>query len=172
MKSFGVTWFIILLDKSTVIKDGLIGSPLNKTNFLFEFTVPIFRFFVFENLSKLCSEPWLFSGTRRNSFRVGVFWFGTSWCFPFYMFQLVPKQSFDSASRLSWALEITKKRGIVLANCGRENWFDLTWDQALFSFRFKNYIPADKENEKRAPILAVPVRENVWEPLKLGLISG
>ena len=151
MKSFGVTWFIILLDKSTVIKDGLIVSPLNKTNFLFEFTVPIFRFFVFENLSKLCSEPWLFSGTRRNSFRVGVFWFGTSWCFPFYMFQLVPKQSFESASRLSWALEITKKRGIVLANCERENWFDLTWDQALFSFRFKNYIPADKAKRKESP---------------------
>ena len=35
----------------------------------------------------------------------------------------------------------------------------LTWDQALFSFRFENYIP-------------VAVRENVWEPLKLGLISG
>ena len=48
MKKFGVTWFIILLDKSTVIKDGLIGSPLNETNFLFEFTVPIFRFYVFE----------------------------------------------------------------------------------------------------------------------------
>ena len=165
-------WFIILLDKSTVIKDGLIGSPLKETNFLFEFTVPIFRFFVFENLSKLCSAPWLFSGTRRNSFRVGVFWFRTSWWFPFYMFQPAPKRSIESASRQSWALEITKKRGIVLANCERENWFDLTWDQALFSFRFKNYIPADKENEKRAPILAVAVRENVWEPLKLGLISG
>ena len=31
----------------------------------------------------------------------------------------------------------------------------LTWDQALFSFRFEKYIT-----------------ENVWEPLKLGLISG
>ena len=31
----------------------------------------------------------------------------------------------------------------------------LTWDQALFSFRFENYIPE------------VAVRENVWEPLKL-----
>ena len=41
--------------------------------------------------------------------------------------------------------------------------FTLTWDQALFSFRFENYIPAGK---------AIPVRENVWEPLKLGLISG
>ena len=40
---------------------------------------------------------------------------------------------------------------------------DVTWDQALFSFRFENYIPAGK---------AVAVRENVWEPLKLGLISG
>ena len=90
-------WFIILLDKSTVIKDGLIGSPLNETNLLFEFTVLIFRFYVFENLSKLCSAPWLFSGTRRNSFRVGVFWFRTSWWFPFYMFQLVLKQSFESA---------------------------------------------------------------------------
>ena len=36
----------------------------------------------------------------------------------------------------------------------------LTWDQALFSFRFENYI------------LAVAIRENVWELLKLGLISG
>ena len=91
MKSFGVTWFIILLDKSTVIKDGLIGSPLNETNSLFEFTVSIFRFFAFENLSKLCSAPWLFSGTKTNSFRVGVFWFRTSWWVLFYMFQLVPK---------------------------------------------------------------------------------
>ena len=42
--------------------------------------------------------------------------------------------------------------------------FSLTWDQALFSFRFENYIPAGQ---------AVAVRENhVWEPLKLGLISG
>ena len=32
--------------------------------------------------------------------------------------------------------------------------FWITWDQALFSFCFEN------------------VRENVWEPLKLGLISG
>ena len=111
MKSFGVTWFIVLLDKSTVIKDGLIGSPLNETNLLFEFPVPIPRFYVFENLSKLCSAPWLFSGTRRNSFWVGVFWFRTSWWFPFYMFQLAPKWSIESASRQSWALEITKKRG-------------------------------------------------------------
>ena len=43
----------------------------------------------------------------------------------------------------------------------------VTWDQALFSFRFENYIPAGK-----AKISAVAVRENVWEPLKLGLISG
>ena len=41
----------------------------------------------------------------------------------------------------------------------------LTWDQALFSFRFENYIPAGMA-------LALAVRENVWEPLKLGLISG
>ena len=41
--------------------------------------------------------------------------------------------------------------------------FSVTWDQALFSFRFENYIPAGK---------AKAVRENVWEPLKLGLISG
>ena len=43
----------------------------------------------------------------------------------------------------------------------------VTWDQALFSFRFENYIPAGK-----AKISAVAVRENVLEPLKLGLISG
>ena len=73
---------------------------------------------------KLCSAPWLFSGTKRNSFRVGVFWFHTSWWFPFYMFQLVPKRSFESASRQSCALEITKKRGIALADCERENWLD------------------------------------------------
>ena len=36
----------------------------------------------------------------------------------------------------------------------------LTWDQAVFSFRFENYIPA------------VAVRENAWEQLKLGLILG
>ena len=46
----------------------------------------------------------------------------------------------------------------------------LTWDQALFSFRFVNNIPAGMA--KRTEILAVAVRENVWEPLKLGLISG
>ena len=40
---------------------------------------------------------------------------------------------------------------------------NVTWDQALFSFRFENDIPAGK---------TVAVRENVWEPLKLGLISG
>ena len=42
-----------------------------------------------------------------------------------------------------------------------------TWDQVLFSFRFENNIPAGKAKRK-----AVAVRENVWEPLKLGLISG
>ena len=47
----------------------------------------------------------------------------------------------------------------------------LTWDQALFSFRFENYIPAGKAKRKIS-ISAVAVRENVWEPLKLGLISG
>ena len=36
-------------------------------------------------------------------------------------------------------------------------WNQLTWDQALFSFRFVKNIPA------------VAVRENVWEPLKIGL---
>ena len=40
----------------------------------------------------------------------------------------------------------------------------VTWDQALFSFRFENYMPAGKAK--------VAVRENVWEALKLGLISG
>ena len=132
MKSFGVTWFIVLLDKSTVIKDGLIGSPLNETNLLFEFPVPIPRFYVFENLSKLCSAPWLFSGTRRNSFWVGVFWFRTSWWFPFYMFQLAPKRSIESASRQSWALEITKKRGVALAECERKKLIWLACIQLLF----------------------------------------
>ena len=43
----------------------------------------------------------------------------------------------------------------------------VTWDQALFSFRFENYIPAGmtKRKERSGPILAVAVRENVWEPL-------
>ena len=40
---------------------------------------------------------------------------------------------------------------------------NITWDQALFSFLFVNNIPAG---------MAVAVRENVWEPLKLGVISG
>ena len=44
----------------------------------------------------------------------------------------------------------------------KQSTYNLTWDQALFSFRFENYIPAG----------TVAVRENVWEPLKLGLISG
>ena len=38
----------------------------------------------------------------------------------------------------------------------------VTWDQAPLSFRFVNNIPADNDY----------VRENVWELLKLGLISG
>ena len=46
---------------------------------------------------------------------------------------------------------------------------EVTWDQTLFSFPFENYIPAGKAKRKRQ---AVAVRENVWEPLKLGLISG
>ena len=51
----------------------------------------------------------------------------------------------------------------------RSSFVVLTWDQALFSFRFENYIPAGMAKR----ILAVAVdRENVWEPLKLGLISG
>ena len=33
----------------------------------------------------------------------------------------------------------------------------MTWDQALFSFRFENNIPAGKV------AVAVAVRENVWE---------
>ena len=37
----------------------------------------------------------------------------------------------------------------------------VTWDQALFSFRFENYIPAGKAKRKEKR-----------EPLKLGLISG
>ena len=37
----------------------------------------------------------------------------------------------------------------------------LTWDQALFSFRFENN---GGQGEMKI--------ENVWEPLKLGLISG
>ena len=44
----------------------------------------------------------------------------------------------------------------------------VTWDQALFSCRFLNNIPAGMAKR----ILAVAVRENVWEPLKLDQISG
>ena len=47
----------------------------------------------------------------------------------------------------------------------------VTWDQVLFSLRFENYIPVGKAKRKE-PISAVAVRENIWEPLKLGLISG
>ena len=46
----------------------------------------------------------------------------------------------------------------------------LTWDQAQFLFSFVNNIPAGKA--KRKPSLVVAIRENVWEPLKFGLISG
>ena len=51
---------------------------------------------------------------------------------------------------------------------------EVTWDQALFSFRFETYIPAGvaKRKERSGPILAVAVRENVWDRLKLGPISG
>ena len=59
MKLFGIMWFIILLDKSTVLKDGLIGSPLNETNFRFEFTVPIF--------ASLYSKTFLNSAPRLGS---------------------------------------------------------------------------------------------------------
>ena len=45
----------------------------------------------------------------------------------------------------------------------------ITWDQAQFSFRFANNILAGKAKQK---FVAVAVRENVWEPLKLCLISG
>ena len=127
MKSFGVMWFIILLDKSTVIKDGLIRSPLNETNFLFEFTVPIFCFYVFENLSKLCSAPGLFSGTKRNSFRVVVFWFRTSWWFLFYMVQLVPKRSFESASRQSWAHWKLRKSGPMKVTPDKRLTLKIAW---------------------------------------------
>ena len=47
--------------------------------------------------------------------------------------------------------------------------YEVTLDQALFSLRFVNNIPAGKA--KRI-FLALAVRENVWEPLKLGLILG
>ena len=152
MKSFGVMWFIILADKSTVLIKGQFDrKSIKRDELSFRIHRPHFSLLCIRNHSKLCSAPWLFSGTRRNSFRVGVFWFGTSWWFLFYMFQLVPKRSFESASRQSWALEITKKGGIVFANCERENWFDLTWDQALFSFRFKNYIPAGMAKRKESP---------------------
>ena len=41
----------------------------------------------------------------------------------------------------------------------------ITWDQALFSFRFVKWHSSGQGE-------TVAVRENVWEPLKLGLISG
>ena len=41
----------------------------------------------------------------------------------------------------------------------------ITWDQALFSFRFEKWHSSGQGE-------TVAVRENVWEPLKLGLISG
>ena len=47
----------------------------------------------------------------------------------------------------------------------------VTWDQALFSFHFENYILAGKAKRKQTNFSGA-VRENVWEPLKLGLISG
>ena len=46
----------------------------------------------------------------------------------------------------------------------------VTWDQDQFSFRFVITFRRARRNENK--ILAVAVRENVWEPLKLGLISG
>ena len=48
----------------------------------------------------------------------------------------------------------------------------ITWDQALFSFRFVNNIPAGMAKRKENSISAVAIRENVWDSLKLGLISG
>ena len=36
--------------------------------------------------------------------------------------------------------------------CTPEDWFDLTWDQALFLFRFENYIPAGKTKRKESLI--------------------
>ena len=68
----------------------------------------------------------------------------------------------------TWNFRIFKPE--FLLNVKRPGNLLVTWDQAQFLFRFANNIPAGKA--KRKEILAVAVLENVWEPLKLGLISG
>ena len=44
----------------------------------------------------------------------------------------------------------------------------VTWDQDQFSYRFVSNIPAGEATN----FSCSPIRENLWEPLKLGLISG
>ena len=62
---------------------------------------------------------------------------------------------------VTWLLEICRLR-FLLKTCHLRS-------GSIF-VSLCNNIPAGKA--KRKPILAVAVRENVWEPLKFGLISG
>ena len=74
-------------------------------------------------------------------------------------------QLFYAVSALSKAAGLHQRISISIRTYAR-----VTWDQALFWFRFLINIPAGMA--KRKEILAVAVRENVWEPLKLGLINA
>ena len=40
----------------------------------------------------------------------------------------------------------------ILGDPGADSGGEVTWDQALFSFRFENYIPADKAKRKESLI--------------------
>ena len=57
---------------------------------------------------------------------------------------------------------------IIIGSYNRLIRVALTWEQALFSFRFVNNILAGIAKRKET----VAVRENVGEPLNLGLFSG
>ena len=52
----------------------------------------------------------------------------------------------------------SEQSGRILADSRRQGWItyyvcpSLTWDQALFSFRFENYIPAGKAKQKESLI--------------------
>ena len=76
------------------------------------------------------------------------------------------KFPYPITSQLDWQITIASQINgpisLILPS------FDVTWDQAQFLFHFVNNIPVGKAKR----VVAVAVRENVWEPLKLGLISG
>ena len=146
MKSFGVTWFIILLDKSTVIKDGLIGSPLNETNFLFEFTVPIFRFFVLENLLNSAPRLGYFQEPKETHLELASFDSTLPGDFPFTCFNWCRNGPLR-VRQDSHALWKLRKRGGLLWPIAREK-TDLISLHSTAFLPFLSNLVLKKENLK------------------------